>query len=78
MSCCGSKRAALPVYAVSRPVTFEYEGHTSLTAVGAVTRRLYWFAGRKSRVAVDSRDAESLDSVPSLLRVGSQPPPTDQ
>jgi hypothetical protein len=76
MSCCGGKRAKLPIYTNNRAVTFEYRGRTSLTAVGAVTRRLYWFAGPASRVPVDPRDAESLDGVPSLVRIGPPPPTT--
>jgi hypothetical protein len=76
MSCCGSKRAVPLVRTNSHAITFEYRGRTSLTAVGAVTRRLYWFSGPASRVAVDPRDAESLEGVPNLVRVGSQPPTT--
>jgi hypothetical protein len=52
-----------------RPVTFEYRGSTTLRAVGPVSRRDYWFGHRGARVAVDGRDAASLDGVPNLVRV---------
>ena len=65
MACCEGKRAAAQVVA-SRPPIFEYRGKTSLTAVGAATRRVYWFGAPGARVQVDARDAESLGGVPHL------------
>ena len=66
--CCGDKRAAMRV-AASRPVIFEYRGNTSLTAVGAATRRVYWFGAPGARVKVHARDAESLAGAPHLAEV---------
>jgi hypothetical protein len=66
MSCCGDKRRALSTVPASPPVTFEYRGKTSLTVVGAATRRIYWFAGPGSRVAVHPRDVESMKHAPEL------------
>jgi hypothetical protein len=68
MACCEGKRAAMRV-AASRPVIFEYRGKTSLTAVGAATRRLYWFGAPGARVKVHARDAESLAGAPHLTEV---------
>jgi hypothetical protein len=82
MPCCGNHRRAASGLSLQpypqpahRPlasrstVEFEYRGPTSLTAVGSVTRNLYWFAKTGSRVLVDGRDAPSLDGVPNLVRV---------
>lgn len=73
MTCCGNKRRAavetqVPSHA---PVEFMYRGSTSLTAVGGVTGRLYWFEGRGARVRIHPRDATSLDGVPNLMRTQS-------
>ncbi|HEX7643390.1 MAG TPA: hypothetical protein VF472_14385 [Burkholderiaceae bacterium] len=50
-------------------VLFEYTGETGVSAMGGVTRKLYWFEGRRARVAVDARDAPSLSGVPVLKRI---------
>jgi hypothetical protein len=85
MPCCGGRRrAATPgstagpfAEPVARPRTnhlesdvFEYTGPTSLTAVGAYSRRRYRFARTGARLAVDRRDASSLAAVPRLRRLG--------
>jgi hypothetical protein len=72
MSCCGDKRRALSTAPPSPPVTFEYRGRTSLTVVGAATRRIYWFAGPGARVAVHPRDVESMKEAPELEVARSQ------
>jgi len=69
MACCGGKRAAVTTTASTRPVRFEYRGKTSLTVVGATTRRVYWFGAPGARVDVHARDAESLTTVPQLVRL---------
>ncbi len=46
---------------------FEYLGSTSLTVVGPVSRRRYFFDARLVPVvAVDPRDREALAAVPKL------------
>jgi hypothetical protein len=85
MPCCGNHRRAaangLPIQpypqpahralASRNPVEFEYRGRTSLTAVGSVTRNLYWFAKTGARVLVDTRDAPALDGITNLVRAQS-------
>jgi len=73
MSCCGDKRRALSAIPASPAVMFEYRGRTSLTVVGVVTRRIYWFAGPGARVAVHARDAESINGVPDLAAIPGRP-----
>lgn len=67
MACCGGRRAAAAAPVV--PVTFEYVGRSTLRVVGAVTGRNYWFSQSGARVAVDGRDASSVDGVPHLVRL---------
>jgi len=74
MTCCQGRRAndGAPQSGYAAPVEFEYRGRSALTAVGSVTRRLYWFEGPGARVRVHPRDAASLDGVPSLRRVATR------
>ncbi len=67
MACCGGRRAAVTAPAV--PVMFEYAGRSTLRVVGAVTGRNYWFSQPGARVAVDGRDAASVEGVPHLVRL---------
>ena len=71
MACCGSRRAAIAPQPKldATQVEFIYRGSTTLTAVGGVTRRLYWFGGPGARVKVHPRDAASMDGVPALQRI---------
>jgi len=69
MSCCGGKRASTTSAFAPRTVTFEYQGRGAMTLVGAATRKIYWFSGPGARIEVHARDAESLATVPNLLRV---------
>jgi hypothetical protein len=66
MSCCGDKRLAVSTRPASPAMTFEYQGRTSLTVVGAASRRVYWFAGPGARVQVHPLDVDSLKDVPKL------------
>jgi hypothetical protein len=70
MTCCQDKRVSVTatVGVAATPVEFEYRGHASLTAVGSVTRKLYWFEGPGARVRVHPQDAAFLDGVPNLRR----------
>ncbi len=58
-----------PEGGTSESVVFEYVGDSSISAIGSVTRKLYRFAARHARVAVDPRDAASVARVPYLRRV---------
>jgi hypothetical protein len=51
--------------------TFEYTGHTAMTAVGRITGRPYRFASPGARVIVDRRDRMSLEAVPNLRLIKS-------
>jgi hypothetical protein len=79
MGCCGKNRPAPPIHTSGAPPTvataraprvhyFEYVGATTLTALGPVTGRRYWFARHGAVVPVDERDAPSMAGVPSLRR----------
>ena len=48
--------------------SFQYVGLRGMTVIGPVTRRVYRFAAPGAVVAVDGRDAPSLDRVPQLKR----------
>jgi len=58
-----------PQATVVSAVTFEYLGETGVSAVGAITRKLYRFAGKHTQLAVDARDAPSIAAVPNLRRI---------
>ena len=67
--------AQAPIPALLRPspapgVVFEYTGETGLSMIGSVTRSLYRFEGRHSRVTVDARDAPAVNGIPRLRRLG--------
>jgi hypothetical protein len=51
------------------PALFEYVGASSMTTMGAVTRKLYRFDGRGAKSAVDLRDAPALERVKELRRL---------
>jgi hypothetical protein len=57
------RSAAIPT------IAFEYVGTTGLTVFGGATRARYRFAVHGARVAVDARDAASLDAVRVVRRV---------
>ncbi|GEM_PF-2199182 len=50
-------------------VAFVYDGLAALSVVGGVSGRRYLFAARGARVAVDERDAATLDAHPLLRRL---------
>ena len=50
-------------------VELEYAGERTLVVMGQATRRVYRFAGRGARLAVDRRDRASLARVPGLREV---------
>jgi hypothetical protein len=58
------------IHQVSRPqvIAFEYVGRTVLTAIGPVSGRHYRFSHPGAIVDVDSRDAPSFATVPTLRR----------
>ena len=82
MSCCGGNRAraAMPGKASSSPspvprpgyvppstvAVFRYEGAGSLTIIGPVTGRKYWFEQNGSELAVDPRDRAAVAKVPNV------------
>lgn len=81
MSCCGNdktpsaKRAEPPVKVSAFAPRFgrgailiEYAGPRGLMVRGPCTGKLYRFAGRGARIAVDRRDALRLLVVPNLQR----------
>lgn len=59
-----------PPRAAAAAVVFEYMGETAVSAIGAVTRTLYRFVGKRAQVRVDARDAPSVGRVPNLRKVG--------
>lgn len=84
MSCCGNSRkqyqapahnpAAMPSPApepeqMQEPVYYEYTGATAISVRGSATGNIYRFREFGSRVAVDSRDTATLDTVPNVRRV---------
>ena len=62
--------SAPPVRRAASTIAFEYVGGTGLTVFGGATRTRYRFLGPGARLAVDARDAASLDAVPVLKRAG--------
>ncbi|MEO8034971.1 MAG: hypothetical protein ABI837_11120 [Acidobacteriota bacterium] len=48
---------------------FRYDGPASLTVIGKVTGRKYWFAQAGAELAVDMRDRSSVSQVPKLALV---------
>lgn len=50
------------------PVLFQYTGHSGMTVFGPVTGLRYRFTGPGAVIAVDPRDAPSVDGVPRLQR----------
>ena len=52
----------------ARGAVFEYVGVKSLTVIGPVTRKIYFFAAHGARAGVDQRDAEGLRRVPLLVQ----------
>ena len=85
MGCCGNNRtqtgmgaapAATTTPAAPRPKptppsesSFQYIGERNLTVQGPASKRRYLFDAPGSIVAVDARDAPSLERVPLLRRV---------
>jgi hypothetical protein len=70
MSCCGGRRAAASTAATTGAwVEFCSVGTKAITVLGPITRNQYRFVGPGARVAVDPRDARSIDGVPNLRRV---------
>jgi hypothetical protein len=84
MSCCGQKRRALrnpidtqtfepdvisPTEPPAGTIFLEYVGVTAMTVIGPVTGIRYRFGWSGAQVAIDTRDAEPLSSVPHLRRV---------
>lgn len=49
-------------------VYFEYVGQRGLTVRGSITGQIYRFASPGVRVAVDRRDAPSVNAIPKLRR----------
>ena len=82
MGCCGGDRgrglaigSASSRPAPSTPVTmrtqatvavFRYEGSESLTVIGRITGRKYWFEKNGSEIAVELRDRASVAQVSKL------------
>jgi hypothetical protein len=54
-------------------IEFLYIGTRAVTVIGPVSRNQYRFVGPGARVAVDPRDAPSVDGVPNLRRVARAP-----
>jgi hypothetical protein len=70
MTCCGNRRAlAKNVSADGAWIEYQAVGRGGLSVYGPVTRHHYRFSGPGARVAVDPRDARSIDRVPGLRRV---------
>lgn len=70
MTCCGSRyRASNNTAAPDAWIEFLCVGQRAITVIGPVSRHQYRFAGPGARVAVDPRDAPSVDGVPNLRRV---------
>lgn len=70
MTCCGTRRAlAGAASADGTWVEFQYVGPTAVTVFGPVTRNRYRFPGPGARVAIDPRDARSIEGVPNVRRV---------
>jgi hypothetical protein len=68
MSCCGS-RYAPESSGDDAWIEFLYVGARAITVIGPVSRNQYRFMGPGARVAIDPRDARSVDGVPNLRRV---------
>ena len=68
MTCCGNRRASVAA-ADDAWVEFQLVGPRAVTVFGPLTRNQYRFAAPGARVAVDPRDARSIDGVPNLRRV---------
>ena len=85
MPCCGNKRAQaatqpLRVNASAQSfgrqrvivpvqVRYRYEGHTTLTVVGPISRTHYRFAFPGAVLEVDGRDAPAFTALPNLRRI---------
>lgn len=54
------------------PTWFEYVGRSRLSAAGAVSRRIYHFAGPGARVAVEAEDAAAFRGEPELRVVRAE------
>ena len=48
---------------------FRYEGEGSLTVIGPVTGRKYWFERNGAELAVDLRDRIAVTRVPNVRQV---------
>jgi hypothetical protein len=68
MGCCGKNTTSAPKASPRYP-SFQYIGTSGLTVQGPVSLRQYRFAAPGATVAVDGRDAPSLELVPLLRRV---------
>jgi hypothetical protein len=70
MTCCGNRRALTSVASADGAwVEFQLVGPKAITVFGPLTRHQYRFSGPGARVAVDPRDARSIEGVPNLRRV---------
>ncbi|HVR39104.1 MAG TPA: hypothetical protein VMU84_08400 [Thermoanaerobaculia bacterium] len=48
---------------------FRYDGRTTLTVIGRVTGRRYWFREPGAEIAVELRDRASMQQVPNVREV---------
>jgi hypothetical protein len=65
-----SSKPALPAYgAPPSAAIFRYEGQESLTVIGPVTGRKYWFERNGAELAVDLRDRIAVTRVPNVRQV---------
>src|SRR5262249_19575060 len=71
MTCCGNRRALTGVASADGAwVEFQLIGPKAITVFGPLTRHQYRFSGPGARVAVETRDARSIEGGPNLRRVG--------
>lgn len=78
MGCCGGKRREVVIGSpggergatveVPETVAFVYEGRTSMTIIGPITRSRYRFGSPGAKVSIDARDAPFLAGVPHVRR----------
>jgi len=52
-------------------VSFRYKGKSSLTAVGSITGRRYFFKKSGDILIIDYRDANGMRTIPNLEKITS-------
>ncbi len=70
VSASSSPKPAQPAYgAPPSAAIFRYEGQGSLTVIGPITGRKYWFERTGAELVVDLRDRIAVTRVPNVRQV---------